>query len=128
MGCALPSISTTSWPAGVSACSRNIQRCGMKLRVTPLSGLYSKIFINDATSLTGFKLRRVYATVRLLPNWNHGISVLNSPSLWSASGRFAARDAMRGSFVFHLRRRLTRLGKQPRIDFVEGLSRENLNN
>src|SRR5260221_14560201 len=45
MGCALPSISTTSWPAGVSARSRNIQRCGMKLRVTPLSGLYSKIFI-----------------------------------------------------------------------------------
>ncbi|HEX2710602.1 MAG TPA: hypothetical protein VHM88_00030, partial [Candidatus Acidoferrales bacterium] len=23
--------------------SRNIQRCGMKLRVTPLSGLYSKL-------------------------------------------------------------------------------------
>src|SRR5580658_5193634 len=45
IGRALPSINTTSWPGGVSACSRNIQRWGMKLRVTPLSGLYSKIFI-----------------------------------------------------------------------------------
>src|ERR1700692_1836050 len=45
MGCALPSIRITSWPGGVSARSRNIQRCGMKLRVTPLSGLYSRIFI-----------------------------------------------------------------------------------
>src|SRR5882757_5630126 len=45
MGCALPSISTTSCPGGVSAFSRNIQRCGIKLRVTPLSGLYSKILM-----------------------------------------------------------------------------------
>src|SRR6267378_2935476 len=43
MGCALPSISTTSWPSGVSDCSRNIQRWGIKLRVTPLSGLYSNM-------------------------------------------------------------------------------------
>ena len=28
---------------GVSACRGNIQRRGMKLRVTPLSGLYSRI-------------------------------------------------------------------------------------
>ena len=46
MGCALPSIRSTSCPAGVSACSRNIHRCGMKLRVTPLSGLYSRIRIS----------------------------------------------------------------------------------
>jgi len=45
MGCALPSINNTSWLGGVNACRRNIQRCGMKLRVTPLSGLYSRIFI-----------------------------------------------------------------------------------
>src|SRR5712664_291282 len=45
MGCALPSINNTSCPAGVRAFSRNIQRWGMKLRVTPLSGLYSKILI-----------------------------------------------------------------------------------
>src|SRR5688500_4672902 len=38
-------MSKTSWPGGVMACRRNIQRCGMKLRVTPLSGWYSKIFI-----------------------------------------------------------------------------------
>ena len=36
---ALPSMRITSCPAGVSAWRRNIQRCGMKLRVTPLSGL-----------------------------------------------------------------------------------------
>jgi hypothetical protein len=29
----------------VSDCRRNIQRCGMKLRLTPLSGLYSRILI-----------------------------------------------------------------------------------
>ena len=34
----------TSWPGGVIDWRRNIQRCGMKLRVTPLSGLYSSIF------------------------------------------------------------------------------------
>src|SRR5215472_13439921 len=51
MDCALPSISTTSWPGGVSACSKNIQRCGMKLRVTPLSGLYNKIFIKSFTGV-----------------------------------------------------------------------------
>jgi len=45
-----PSINNTSWPGGVSACRRNIQRCGMKLRVTPLSGLYSRIFIAATTS------------------------------------------------------------------------------
>ena len=38
MGCVLPSISSTSWSGGVSDCSRNIHRCGMKFRVTPLSG------------------------------------------------------------------------------------------
>jgi hypothetical protein len=35
----------TSWPVGVRVCNRNIQRWGMKLRVTPLSGLYKSIFI-----------------------------------------------------------------------------------
>ena len=39
IGCAFPSISKTSWPDGVSACNKNIHKCGMKLRVTPLSGL-----------------------------------------------------------------------------------------
>src|SRR5262249_36544441 len=36
----------TSCSFGVSALSRNIQRCGMKLRVTPLSGLYRRMFMN----------------------------------------------------------------------------------
>src|SRR6266852_155920 len=45
MGCALPSISSTSCPEGVNACKRNIHKCGMKFRVTPLSGLYSRIRI-----------------------------------------------------------------------------------
>src|SRR5271169_1524864 len=45
MGLALPSISSTSCPGGVSDWSRNIHRCGMKLRVTPLSGLYSRILM-----------------------------------------------------------------------------------
>jgi hypothetical protein len=34
-------------PGGVSACSKNIHKCGMKFRVTPLSGLYSKMFIDS---------------------------------------------------------------------------------
>src|SRR5579863_4235787 len=45
IGRAFPSISKTSWPGGVRVCRRNIQRCGIKFRVTPLSGLYSKILI-----------------------------------------------------------------------------------
>src|SRR2546430_14100948 len=44
-GLALPSISSTSCSGGVSAFSKNIHRCGMKLRVTPLSGLYRRMFI-----------------------------------------------------------------------------------
>src|SRR5215469_2843484 len=59
MGCALPSINNTSWPGGVSACRRNIQRCGMKLRVTPLSGLYSRIFIysHDELIISGHSVQ-----------------------------------------------------------------------
>src|SRR6266403_256413 len=44
-GFALPSISKTSCPGGVRPLSRNIHRCGMKFFVTPLSGLYKRIFI-----------------------------------------------------------------------------------
>src|SRR5262249_30931998 len=36
----------TSCSFGVSALRRNIQRCGMKLRVTALSGLYRRMFMN----------------------------------------------------------------------------------
>src|SRR5215510_1950311 len=36
----------TSCSFGVSALSRNIHRCGIKLRVTPLSGLYRRMFMN----------------------------------------------------------------------------------
>src|SRR6266550_9519278 len=50
MGLALPSISKTSWPGGVSPLSRNIHRCGMKFLVTPLSGLYNRIFIFSISS------------------------------------------------------------------------------
>src|SRR5215204_4579014 len=42
---ALPSIRITSCPEGVKDWSRNIHKCGIKLRVTPLSGLYNSIFI-----------------------------------------------------------------------------------
>src|SRR5437016_10094531 len=45
IGCAFPSIKKTRWSGGVSAFSKNIQRCGMKFRVTPLSGLYRRMFI-----------------------------------------------------------------------------------
>src|SRR2546426_10898968 len=45
IGCAFPSMRKTSCSGGVRLLSKNIQRCGMKLRVTPLSGLYSRMFI-----------------------------------------------------------------------------------
>src|SRR5215469_12978451 len=46
IGCAFPSIRYTSCSGGVRAFRRNIHRCGMKFRVTPLSGLYRRIFIS----------------------------------------------------------------------------------
>ena len=45
IGWAFPSIKNTLCSGGVRLLSKNIQRCGMKLRVTPLSGLYSRMFI-----------------------------------------------------------------------------------
>src|SRR5258708_11027058 len=82
MGCAFPSIRITSWQGGVSDRRRNIQRCGIKLRVTPLSGLYKRIFIRaespfldpaqeptrisdgvyDSSHLPGCSLNGVYVT------------------------------------------------------------------
>src|SRR4051794_31005738 len=59
MGCVFPSMSSTSWPAGVSDCNRNIHKCGMKFWVTPLSGLYSRIFTDfSAAFLRQDELRR----------------------------------------------------------------------
>src|SRR5450759_1005706 len=64
IGWVLPSISTTSLPGGVSDCSRNIQRCGMKFWVTPLSGLYSRIFKGLPVPLPGKWHRMAIRRVR----------------------------------------------------------------
>src|SRR5882762_5938056 len=92
MGCALPSISTTSCPAGVRAFSRNIQRCGMKLRVTPLSGLYSKILMQPS-----FLLASRLLAYLLAPNgWRVGgaYTVTSSQTVWECSGLVATKYTM----------------------------------
>jgi hypothetical protein len=62
----LPSTRKTSWPSGVSDLSRNIQRWGIKLLVTSLSGLYSKMFIQTPQPRTSPVKYSKAANARLL--------------------------------------------------------------